>query len=93
MSAVVEILVYAVRETLLEMRGLKALMETVSEEIDRLTEEIRTPWVQTPVPATQLLPPPPSTPSLRPKRKRTGPQRDTSPHTNSHALCACSRGD
>jgi len=37
-SAVVESLVSAVRETRLEMRGLKALMETMSEKIDRLTE-------------------------------------------------------
>jgi len=48
--------------TQLEMRGLKALMGTVSEKIDRLTKENRTLRVQTPVPATQQLPPPPSTP-------------------------------
>ena len=37
-SGVVESLVSAVRETQLEMRGLKALIETMSEGTDRLTE-------------------------------------------------------
>ena len=35
------------------MRGLKALMETMSEKIDRLTEQNRALRVRTPVPATQ----------------------------------------
>jgi len=42
-SAVVESLVSTVRETQLEMRGLKALVETMSEKIDRLTGEPGTP--------------------------------------------------
>jgi len=78
-SAVVESLVSAVRETQLEMRGLKALMETMSEKTDRLTEENRALRVQTPVPATQPLLPPPSTSPPRPKRKRTGPQTPHQP--------------
>jgi len=70
--------------------GLRAIMETMSEIIDRLTEENRALRGQTPVPATQQLPPPPSIPLPRPKR--TGPQTPHHlPHTNSHALCACSR--
>jgi len=73
-SAVVESLVSPVQ---LEMRAFKALMETMSEKTDRLTEENRALRVQTPVPATQPLPPPPLTPPPRPKRNRTGPQ---SPH-------------
>jgi len=51
-SAVVEILVSAVRETQLEMRGLEALMKTMTEKIDGLTEDNRALRVQTPVPAT-----------------------------------------
>jgi hypothetical protein len=69
----------AVRETQLEMRGLKALMDTMSEKIDKLTEENRALRAQTPVPATQPLPPPPSTPPPQPKRKRTGPQTPHQP--------------
>jgi len=49
-SAVVEILVSAVRETQLEMRGLKALMKTMTEKIDGLTEDNRALRVQILVP-------------------------------------------
>ena len=63
-------------------------MTTMSERIDRLTEENWALGKQTPVPAAQPLPPPSSIPPPRPKRKWTGPQtphqpakqlRDTSP--------------
>jgi len=88
-SAAVKILLSAAKETAREMKDLKVLMTTMSERIDKLTEENRALREQTPVPATQPLPPPPSTPPPRPKRKWTGPQtphqpakqlRDTSPH-------------
>jgi hypothetical protein len=87
-SAAVKILLSAAKETAREMKDLKVLMTTMSERIDKLTEENRALRKQTPVPATQPLPPPPSTPPPRPKRKWTGPQtphqpakqlRDTSP--------------
>ena len=100
-SAAVKILWSAVKETAREMKDLKVLMTTMSERIDKLTEDNRALREQTPVPATQPLPPPPSTPPPRPKRKWTGPQtphkpakqlRNTS-HTNSHALGACGCGN
>jgi len=87
--AAVKILRSAAKETACEMKDLKVFMTTMSERIDKLTEEYRALRKQTPQPATQPLPPPPSTPPPRPKRKRTGPQtphqrakqlRDTSPH-------------
>jgi len=87
-SAAVKILLSAAKETAREMKDLKVLMTTMSERIDKLTEENRALRKQTPVPATQPLPPPPSTPPPRAKRKWTGPQtphqpakqlRDTSP--------------
>jgi len=49
-SAVVEILVSAVRETQLEKRGLKVLMKTMTEKIDGLTEDNRALRVQILVP-------------------------------------------
>jgi len=87
-SAAVKILLSATKETAREMKDLKVLVTTMSERIDKLTEENRALRKQTPVPATQPLPPPPSTPPPRPKQKWTGPQtphqpakqlRDTSP--------------
>jgi len=81
--------------TQLEMWGLNALMETMSEIIDKLTEDDRALQAQTPVPATQPLPPPPSTPPPRPKRPASAGEaaEEYLPHTNSRALCACRRGD
>ena len=51
------------------MKDLKVLMTTMSEQIEKLTEENLALWKQKRVPATQPLPPPPSTPPPRPKRK------------------------
>jgi hypothetical protein len=78
-SAAVKILLSAAKETAREMKDLKVLMTTMSERIDKLTEENRELREQTPVPATQPLPPPPSTPPPRPKRKWTEPQTPHQP--------------
>jgi len=86
-SAAVKVLLSAAKETAREMKDLKVLMTTISERIDKLTENLVL-RKQAPAPATKPLPPPPSTPPPRPKRKWTGPQtphqpakqlRDTSP--------------
>jgi len=60
---------YGAAETQLDMRGLKVLIETMGEKIDR--SEPGTPGANA---SAGYPPPPPSTPSPRPKRKRTVPQ-------------------
>jgi hypothetical protein len=83
------------------MKDLGVQMTAMSEQIDKLTEENRALRTQKPVPATQPLLPPLSTPP-RPKRKRNGASNPAPAgeaaegylaHINSHALGACGRGD
>jgi len=72
-------------------------METMSEKIDRFTEENRALRVQTPVPATHPLPSPPIDTTSAVETETDGASdpapageaaEEYLPHTNSHALCA-----
>jgi len=55
----------AAEETAREMKDLEVLMATMSERIDKLTDENRALRKQTPVPPAHPLPPP-SAPPLQP---------------------------
>jgi len=59
------------------MKNLKVRMTTMSEWIDKLTEENRALQKQTPVPATQPLPPPPAA-----KAEMDGASNPTSRRSN-----------
>jgi len=81
-SAAVKILLSAAKETAREMKDLKVLMTTMSERIDKLTEGNWALRKQTPVPATQPLPPPPSTLPPRPSGNGRGLKPRTSRRSN-----------
>ena len=75
------------------MKDLNVVMATMSERIDKLTEENQALWKQTPLPATQPLLASPSTLPSVPKRKSTGPLTPPGEATEGHLPNAESHAD
>ena len=83
------------------MKGLKALMETMSGKIDKLTEDKRALRSKTPTAAATTTSIDTTSDTSATETKWTGHKPRTNrrnlqsylPHTNSHALYARRRGD